>query len=70
MPLSKCKRKARRQKALLIEAAPPTPPEKTAGDAKAEDNVPKGCNACDCNDFEPNAFKKGKCNNCFHFHGT
>jgi Variant SH3 domain len=26
------------------------------------------CDTCQCNEFSPNPFKKGQCNNCFHHH--
>ena len=26
------------------------------------------CGSCKCDDYSPNVFKKGHCNNCFHQH--
>jgi hypothetical protein len=61
---------ARRQgKPLSMEITPPPPKDDSNAASTSESSPSDGCNACDCNDFEPNSFKKGKCNNCFHFHG-
>lgn len=38
------------------------PPSKNVGQSKAS------CGDCSCSDFSPNVFKKGQCNNCFHYH--
>ncbi|KAG0085476.1 hypothetical protein BGZ93_008101 [Podila epicladia] len=35
----------------------------------AQSNTPVGpCRECQCDDFAPNVFKRGSCNNCFHTH--
>ncbi|KAI9320445.1 hypothetical protein BX666DRAFT_1851746 [Dichotomocladium elegans] len=35
---------------------------------QSEETHEPDCQECGCNDFSPDVFKKGKCNNCFHKH--
>ncbi|KAJ1919360.1 hypothetical protein H4219_002048 [Mycoemilia scoparia] len=60
----------RRGMVKAMPIAPPAPP--SGGGVNGEGSVDAAavpdCSTCGCNEYSPNLFKKGSCNNCFHCH--
>lgn len=52
----------------LKASAPRQQPAKAAAAQEAQVAAVGECSTCGCDDFHPNAFKKGHCNMCFHKH--
>lgn len=68
-----------RRTATTTENAPPPAPGTPSGhmggyiprdyfSAQSQETQVGPCRECQCDDFAPNVFKRGSCNNCFHAH--